>query len=99
MSRQQAADDLKLSIADAVVDCAAGCPARGLEFTLYRKAVAEVVPRAADFEVNDNGGTRMERAVHLDPDVEPGFWYVLDRAIAHRYGVAIVGLERPAPLA
>jgi hypothetical protein len=33
----------------------------------------------------------VERAVHLDPTTEPGFWYVLDRAIAHRYGVPICG--------
>ena len=33
----------------------------------------------------------MPAAVHLDATVEPGFWYVLDRAIAHRSGVAISG--------
>jgi hypothetical protein len=27
----------------------------------------------------------------LDPATEPGFWYVLDRAIAHRVGIAIAG--------
>jgi hypothetical protein len=29
--------------------------------------------------------------VHLDPTVESGFWYVLDRAVAHRSGLAIAG--------
>lgn len=33
----------------------------------------------------------METSVHLDPDQEPGFWYVLDRAIAYRYGVPVTG--------
>ena len=33
----------------------------------------------------------MDVSVHLDQTTEPGFWYVLDRAIAHRVGVAIVG--------
>ncbi len=33
----------------------------------------------------------MPRSVHLVPDAEPGFWYVLDRAIAHRAGIPIVG--------
>jgi hypothetical protein len=33
----------------------------------------------------------MATAVHLDPTVEPGFWYVLDRAVAHRSGLAIAG--------
>lgn len=37
----------------------------------------------------------MPTAVHLDATVEPGFWYVLDRAIAHRSGLAISG--PPAP--
>jgi len=37
------------------VDCAAGCPARGLEFTLYRRDVAAVLPAAADFELNVAG--------------------------------------------
>jgi hypothetical protein len=33
----------------------------------------------------------MPTAVHLDATSEPGFWYVLDRAIAHRSGLAISG--------
>jgi hypothetical protein len=33
----------------------------------------------------------MPRSVHLSPHDEPRFWYVLDRAIAHRCGVAISG--------
>jgi hypothetical protein len=78
-------------IANVVLECSTGCPARGLEFTLYRQGVAGASPRGADFEVNANGGRWMPRSVHLDPEAEPGFWYVLDRAIAHRAGIAIVG--------
>lgn len=81
----------KPTIAESIVECAAGCPARGLEFTLYRRDVAAALPVAADFELNANGGPRMSRVVHLDSATEPGFWYVLDRAIAHRVGVAIAG--------
>ena len=33
----------------------------------------------------------MARAIHLESRAEPGFWYVLDRAIAHRCGMAIYG--------
>jgi hypothetical protein len=33
----------------------------------------------------------MPTAVHMDATTEPGFWYVLDRAIAHRSGVVITG--------
>ena len=75
----------------AVVEASAACPARGLEFTLYRHEVTGSRPAGADFEVNANGGPRMATAVHMDPASEPGFWYVLDRAIAHRSGLAICG--------
>jgi len=33
----------------------------------------------------------MPTAVHLDAETEPGFWYVLDRAIAHRSGRTVTG--------
>lgn len=78
-------------IANAVLESATGCPSRGLEFTLYRRGVAGDLPEGADFEVNANGGPRMPRSVHLVPEAQPSFWYVIDRAIAHRVGVAIVG--------
>jgi hypothetical protein len=81
----------KQSVASAVVEASSACPARGLEFTLYRREVAISAPAGADFEVNANGGPRMPTAVHLDATAEPGFWYVLDRAIAHRSGLAISG--------
>jgi hypothetical protein len=79
------------SVASAVVEASAACPTRGLEFTLYRSEVAGSRPVGADFEVNANGGPRMPTAVHLDAATEPGFWYVIDRAIAHRSGLAISG--------
>jgi hypothetical protein len=81
----------KRQVASAIVEVSEGCPARGLEFTLYRREVAGSLPRGADFEVNANGGPRMPTAIHLDPGAESGFWYVLDRAIAHRGGVVISG--------
>ena len=82
---------LKLRMAESLLDPGLGCPARGLEFNLYRSEVLVRPPVGADFEVSINGGTRMERKVVLDASSEPGFWYVLDRAIAHRVGVTIVG--------
>ncbi len=88
-------DPQKQRVASAVVEVSVACPARGLEFTLYRRDIVGSRPGGADFEVNANGGPRMPTAVHLDPTVEPGFWYVLDRAIAHRSGLAISG--PPAP--
>jgi hypothetical protein len=91
VSERAIPDREKPSLADAVFDTTVSCPARGLEFTLYRRDVAASSPVAADFEVNVNGGPRMARAIHLEPRVEPGFWYVLDRAIAHLCGVVICG--------
>jgi len=84
-------DQEKRSIAEAVFETTMSCPARGLEFTLYRREVAGSSPMDADFEVNVNGGPRMGRSIHLESRAEPGFWYVLDRAIAHRCGVVICG--------
>jgi Domain of unknown function (DUF4111) len=91
VSQHALPDPVKRSVADAVIATTASCPARGLELTLYRHEVATSAPVDADFEVNVNGGPRMERAVQLDARDEPGFWYVLDRAIAHRSGVTITG--------
>src|SRR5665213_2526241 len=59
-------DQQRQSVAAAVVEASAACPARGVEFTLYRREVAESRPEGADFEVNANGGPRMPTAVHLD---------------------------------
>ena len=79
------------AIATELLPATAHCPARGLEFTLYRRDIASSPPDDADFEINVNGGPRMETSVRLSPDEQPPFWYVLDRAIAHRHGVAIAG--------
>jgi Aminoglycoside adenylyltransferase, C-terminal domain/Nucleotidyltransferase domain len=81
----------RTSIASDVVELSASCPSRGVEFTLYRREVAGSPPVGADFEVNANGGPRMATVVHLDARAESGFWYALDRAIAHRSGLAITG--------
>lgn len=91
VSTEALTDLQRRSVASAVLQVSAACPARGLEFTLYRREVAGSPPAGADFEVNANGGPRMPTTVHLDATVEPGFWYVLDRAIAHRSGLVIIG--------
>ncbi|MGW5361370.1 aminoglycoside adenylyltransferase domain-containing protein [Actinopolymorpha pittospori] len=91
VSRAALAVPQRQSVASAVIEASAACPARGLEFTVYRLEVAGSPPTGADFEVNANGGPRMPAAVHMDASAEPGFWYVLDRAIAYRSGLAISG--------
>ena len=83
--------ETKPVLAEQLLEAATNCPARGLEFSLYRAEVASAPRRRADFELNVNGGPRMARLVHLSARREPGFWYVIDRAIAHRQGIAISG--------
>ena len=79
------------ALVETLLDTATVCPARGLEFTLYRTEVAASARDETGFELNVNGGPRMTRSVHLASKDEPRFWYVLDRAIAHRNGVVIAG--------
>jgi hypothetical protein len=84
-------DDTRAGLAERLLETTVDCPARGLELTLYRAEVASSPAQDADFEVNVNGGPRMDRDVHLSSRAAPRFWYVLDRAVAHRHGVAISG--------
>ena len=89
--RHQLGEETKTALADGLSAATSKCPARGLEFTLYCAEVASSPPKDADFELNVNGGPRMARQVRLSSHDEPRFWYVLDRAIAHRHGIAISG--------
>jgi hypothetical protein len=91
VARSALSEEQKLRVASAIVEVSEVCPARGVEFTLYRREIAASLPEGADFEVNANGGPRMPTAVHLDAAAERAFWYVLDRAIAHRSGVVVSG--------
>lgn len=91
VTRDAVPEGVRVRVVETLLETTAHCPARGLEFTLYRREVVGSRPRTADFELNVNGGPRMPVSVHLDQSTEPGFWYVLDRAVAHRAGVRIVG--------
>jgi hypothetical protein len=56
------------------------CPARKLELVVY--------PRGSDeWEINLNTGEH----VSFDTTEEPGFWFVLDRAIAEQHAVPLQG--------
>jgi predicted nucleotidyltransferase len=91
LCRHGVTEETKAALVETLLKATADCPARGLEFTLYRAEVASAFAKDADFEVNVNGGPRMPRNVHLSSHGEPRFWYVLDRAIAHRRAIAISG--------
>ena len=85
------AAETKEAVADRLLDATVNCPARGLEFTLYRAEVAANTPKQADFEINVNGGPRMAREVRLSAHGQARFWYVLDRGIANRHGLVLSG--------
>lgn len=91
VSRSALDSSQKRDVASAIVETSRVCPARGVEFTLYRRDVVASPSEGADFEVNANAGPRMLTTVHLEAAAQPGFWYLLDRAIAHRCGVVISG--------
>jgi len=56
------------------------CPARKLELVVY--------PRGSDaWEINLNTGEQ----VAYDPESEPSFWFVIDRALAERHAVPLLG--------
>jgi predicted nucleotidyltransferase len=56
------------------------CPARKLELVVYARG-------AERHELNVNTG----ELVHFDPDDDPSFWFVIDRAIAEQHSIALFG--------
>jgi hypothetical protein len=79
-----AVTDRALSLAErqALVEAAEAipCPARKLELVVY--------PRGSDvWQINLNTG---EPATYETAD-EPGFWFVIDRAIAEAHAIPLVG--------
>lgn len=83
MCRDALADDVRRAVADAVEPILDSCPARGLEMSVHLLG--------GEWQVNVNGGPRMEHTRHFDASAEPPFWWTLDRAIAARCGVPIIG--------
>ncbi len=70
--------DERLALAEAVEEIPV--PARKLELVVY--------PHGSDrWELNLNPGDH----VGVDPDAEPSFWFVLDRAIAEQHATPLVG--------
>ncbi len=62
VSEDRVLDELKPSVADALLDAARDCPTRGLDSR--RREVVASPPERADFEVNVNGEPRMPSTVH-----------------------------------
>jgi predicted nucleotidyltransferase len=56
------------------------CPARKLELVVYARG-------AERHELNVNTG----ELVHYDPDDDPSFWFVIDRAVAEQHSIPLLG--------
>ncbi len=67
---------------EAIVEAAEAlrCPARKLELVVYARGCERP-------ELNVNTG----QFAHLDPGDDPGFWFVLDRAIAEQHAIPLLG--------
>lgn len=67
---------------EALAEAAASipCPARKLELVVYARGEER-------HELNVNTG----EPTRFDPDDDPGFWFVLDRAIAEQHAVPLLG--------
>lgn len=67
------------------------CPATGLELVVYAADfVATPSPRAG-YLLNLNTGPDLPSVADLDAGRATDFWFVLDRAVAHRCGLALAG--------
>jgi predicted nucleotidyltransferase len=72
------AEDERRALAEAAESLP--CPARKLELVVY--------PLGSDrYEINLNTGEK----VSFDPEEDPAFWFVLDRAIAEQHAIALLG--------
>jgi predicted enzyme related to lactoylglutathione lyase len=71
------------------------CPGRKLELVVMPSEVARAAEVPVRWELNLNTGEGLDDHVGLDFAAEPGFWFVLDLALAHEHAVALVGPPGP----
>jgi hypothetical protein len=67
------------------------CPATGLEFVLYPYATVTTATTEAGYLLNLNTGRELPPVVDIDPNDDPAFWFVIDRAITRQSGEALLG--------
>jgi hypothetical protein len=88
-------EDEKLALAAACSHSALRCPARQLEMVVISAEEARQPTAAPRWELNLNTGPGRTDHVGLDVAAEPSHWFVLDLAIAHERGVALLGPAAP----
>jgi hypothetical protein len=67
------------------------CPASGLEFVLYPRAIVTTPSVDAGYVLNLNTGPELAPVADLGSSSAPAFWFVLDRAITAQSGEAVIG--------
>lgn len=67
------------------------CPAAGLEFVLYDRAVLAGLTTQDGFALNLNTGRELTALVEQGPQGRPGFWYPIDRDITAQQDRALTG--------
>jgi hypothetical protein len=83
--------DQKLAVAKCCSHRMLPCPARRLELVVISAQAARRPGAAPQWELNLNTGARQLEHVALDPGDEPSHWFVVDLAVAHQHGVALLG--------
>ncbi|MGW0177908.1 aminoglycoside adenylyltransferase domain-containing protein [Nocardia sp. NPDC003345] len=67
------------------------CPAAGLELVVYDADFAATPSPRAGYLLNLNTGADLPSVADFDAGRAADFWFVLDRAVAHRCGLALTG--------
>ena len=79
------------AVAEACAHRALPCPARKLELVAMPADVARAADVPIRWELNLNTGEGLDDHVGLDFAAEPGFWFVLDLALAHEHALPLRG--------
>ncbi|WP_431676692.1 aminoglycoside adenylyltransferase domain-containing protein [Kitasatospora sp. KL5] len=67
------------------------CPAAGLELVVYGTDAVSRPSGTAGYLLDLNTGPQLPGRASFDPAQSPAFWYVIDRAVAHRAGLVLYG--------
>ena len=81
----------KEAIVDAIRHESLRCPARGLEFVLYRLAIVQGLSTAAGFELNLNTGAGMAFRAEFVANGNEAHWFPIDRSVLRECGIALFG--------
>lgn len=78
-------------VAERIAHPALPCPARGLEFVVYRRRSVGESDAPPVYDLDLNTGPAMAPRMSMDPAGEPGHWYPIDIAIGRAHAVALTG--------